>query len=165
MFIYSHLSPLHFPFHVSPYAHSILHHLIYLLSRTMFFMCGFHWITIRGRRASSSEAPLLVVAPHSTFFDPIVTVVCDLPSVVSRVENLNIPVIGGEQNNYNLWKAWCFLVTWQVFISLKEIFTQWSFGVPLIFLKISFWSVSCLWKSLTKHCNCSAIHISGAVVS
>ncbi|XP_069817654.1 lysophospholipid acyltransferase LPCAT4 [Dendropsophus ebraccatus] len=73
---------------------TILHHLIYLLSRTMFFMCGFHWITIRGRRASSSEAPLLVVAPHSTFFDPIVTVVCDLPSVVSRVENLNIPVIG-----------------------------------------------------------------------
>ncbi|XP_077318236.1 lysophospholipid acyltransferase LPCAT4 [Lithobates pipiens] len=73
---------------------TILHHLIYALSRTMFFMCGFHWITIRGRRASSSEAPLLVVAPHSTFFDPIVTVVCDLPSVVSRVENLNIPVIG-----------------------------------------------------------------------
>ncbi|KAM4708543.1 lysophospholipid acyltransferase LPCAT4 [Discoglossus pictus] len=72
----------------------ILHHLIYILSRTMFFMCGFHWITIRGRRAPSSEAPLLVVAPHSTFFDPIVTVVCDLPSVVSRVENLNIPVIG-----------------------------------------------------------------------
>uniref|UniRef100_A0A8C5QT64 Lysophosphatidylcholine acyltransferase 4 n=1 Tax=Leptobrachium leishanense TaxID=445787 RepID=A0A8C5QT64_9ANUR len=73
---------------------TILHHLIYLLSRTMFFMCGFHWITIRGRRAPSSEAPLLVVAPHSTFFDPIVTVVCDLPSVVSRVENLKIPVIG-----------------------------------------------------------------------
>ncbi|KAM9329851.1 lysophospholipid acyltransferase LPCAT4 [Gastrophryne carolinensis] len=73
---------------------TILHHLIYVLSRTMFFMCGFHWITIRGRRASSAEAPLLVVAPHSTFFDPIVTVVCDLPSVVSRVENLNIPVIG-----------------------------------------------------------------------
>ncbi|MEE6525273.1 hypothetical protein FKM82_025168, partial [Ascaphus truei] len=68
--------------------------MIYLLSRTMFFMCGFHWITIRGRRAPSSEAPLLVVAPHSTFFDPIVTVVCDLPSVVSRIENLNIPVIG-----------------------------------------------------------------------
>ncbi|NP_001153513.1 lysophospholipid acyltransferase LPCAT4 [Xenopus laevis] len=73
---------------------TILHHLIYLLSRTMFFMCGFHWITIRGRRAPASEAPILVVAPHSTFFDPIVTVVCDLPSVVSRVENLNIPVIG-----------------------------------------------------------------------
>ncbi|KAG8455549.1 hypothetical protein GDO86_001665 [Hymenochirus boettgeri] len=73
---------------------TILHHLIYLLSRTMFFMCGFHWISIRGRRAPSSEAPILVVAPHSTFFDPIVTVVCDLPSVVSRVENLNIPVIG-----------------------------------------------------------------------
>lgn len=108
-----HLFPfLSFPFPIPrvffPYAHSILHHLIYALSRTMFFMCGFHWITIRGRRASSSEAPLLVVAPHSTFFDPIVTVVCDLPSVVSRVENLNIPVIGGEPIHKLLWKSPCF---------------------------------------------------------
>ncbi|XP_030043117.1 lysophospholipid acyltransferase LPCAT4 [Microcaecilia unicolor] len=70
------------------------HHAIRFLSRCMFFVTGFYRIKIKGRMASSLEAPILLAAPHSTFFDTLVVVPCDLPSVVSRVENLSIPVIG-----------------------------------------------------------------------
>nr|XP_033781350.1 lysophospholipid acyltransferase LPCAT4 [Geotrypetes seraphini] len=70
------------------------HHAIHILSRSMFFVTGFYRIKIKGRMASSLEAPILLAAPHSTFFDTLVLVPCNLPSVVSRVENLSIPVIG-----------------------------------------------------------------------
>ncbi|XP_062994554.1 lysophospholipid acyltransferase LPCAT4 isoform X2 [Elgaria multicarinata webbii] len=60
----------------------------------MFFLLGFMRIRVRGQRASRLEAPILVAAPHSTFFDPIILLPCDLPKVVSRTENLHVPVIG-----------------------------------------------------------------------
>ncbi|XP_077169726.1 lysophospholipid acyltransferase LPCAT4 isoform X2 [Paroedura picta] len=60
----------------------------------MFFLLGFLRIRVRGQMASRLEAPILVAAPHSTFFDPIILLPCDLPKVVSRTENLHVPVIG-----------------------------------------------------------------------
>lgn len=36
-----------------------------------------------GQRASLFEVPVLVAAHHSTFFDPIALLPCDLPKVVS----------------------------------------------------------------------------------
>ncbi|KAH1182107.1 hypothetical protein KIL84_009861 [Mauremys mutica] len=73
---------------------SFSHSSVYLLSRLMFFLLGFMRIRVRGQRASRLEAPILVAAPHSTFFDPIILLPCDLPMVVSRTENLHVPVIG-----------------------------------------------------------------------
>lgn len=58
------------------------------------FLLGFLRIRVRGQRATRLQAPVLVAAPHSTFFDPIVLLPCDLPKVVSRAENLSVPVIG-----------------------------------------------------------------------
>uniref|UniRef100_A0A8C8RGM3 Lysophosphatidylcholine acyltransferase 4 n=1 Tax=Pelusios castaneus TaxID=367368 RepID=A0A8C8RGM3_9SAUR len=60
---------------------SISHNSICFLSRLMFFLLGF-------------LPPILVAAPHSTFFDPIILLPCDLPKVVSRTENLHVPVSG-----------------------------------------------------------------------
>nr|XP_042701782.1 lysophospholipid acyltransferase LPCAT4 isoform X2 [Chrysemys picta bellii] len=73
---------------------SVSHSSVYLLSRLMFFLLGFMRIRVRGQRASRLEAPILVAAPHSTFFDPIILLPCDIPMVVSRTENLHVPVIG-----------------------------------------------------------------------
>ncbi|CAM4551023.1 lysophospholipid acyltransferase LPCAT4 isoform X2 [Lepidochelys kempii] len=73
---------------------SISYSSVYLLSRLMFFLLGFMQIRVRGQRASRLEAPILVAAPHSTFFDPIILLPCDIPMVVSRTENLHVPVIG-----------------------------------------------------------------------
>ncbi|XP_048338965.1 lysophospholipid acyltransferase LPCAT4-like, partial [Sphaerodactylus townsendi] len=78
----------------SGWRNTVSHGSVYLLSRLMFFLLGFMRIRVRGQRASRLEAPILVAAPHSTFFDPITLLPCDLPKVVSRTENLHVPVIG-----------------------------------------------------------------------
>ena len=62
---------------------------------------------------SRAEAPILVAAPHSTFFDAIAYLWDDdrfhteTPYVVSRTENLRVPLIGKIlrfviKNNYYL---------------------------------------------------------------
>ncbi|KAJ0054850.1 hypothetical protein NL108_006281, partial [Boleophthalmus pectinirostris] len=39
--------------------------------RAMWFFCGFHWVKVKGQKADPSEAPILVMAPHSAYFDAI----------------------------------------------------------------------------------------------
>ncbi|KAM4744545.1 lysophosphatidylcholine acyltransferase 2 [Anableps anableps] len=63
------------------------------LGRAYYFSMGFR-VVVKGKQASSIEAPILAVAPHSTFFDGIACVVSGLPSTVSRVENLATPIFG-----------------------------------------------------------------------
>lgn len=75
----------------------LLHPIVWLLSRAVFFSLGFLWVKVKGRRADLKEAPVLVVAPHSSFLDMLVLLPTQHPTVVSRSENSNIPVIGGEE--------------------------------------------------------------------
>lgn len=63
------------------------------LGHALFFSMGF-MVTVKGKIASPSEAPIFVVAPHSTFFDGIACVVAGLPSLVSRNENAQTPLVG-----------------------------------------------------------------------
>ncbi|XP_037611203.1 lysophosphatidylcholine acyltransferase 2 [Sebastes umbrosus] len=63
------------------------------LGRAYYFCMGFR-VVVKGKQVDSSEAPILAVAPHSTFFDGIVCIVAGLPSTVSRVENLATPIFG-----------------------------------------------------------------------
>ncbi|XP_067407533.1 lysophosphatidylcholine acyltransferase 2 isoform X2 [Emydura macquarii macquarii] len=63
------------------------------LGHAMFFLMGFQ-LKVKGKVAGPLEAPILVVAPHSSFFDGIVCVIAGLPSIVSRLENLSAPVFG-----------------------------------------------------------------------
>lgn len=65
------------------------------LGRAYYFCMGFR-VVVKGKQAGSIEAPILAVAPHSTFFDGIVCIVAGLPSTVSRVENLATPIFGSE---------------------------------------------------------------------
>uniref|UniRef100_A0A8D0G5F5 Lysophosphatidylcholine acyltransferase 2 n=1 Tax=Sphenodon punctatus TaxID=8508 RepID=A0A8D0G5F5_SPHPU len=69
------------------------HSVLTYLGRALFFAMGFQ-VTVKGKIASSTEAPILVVAPHSSFFDGIVCVLAGLPSIVSRAENLSAPLFG-----------------------------------------------------------------------
>ncbi|XP_028295891.1 lysophosphatidylcholine acyltransferase 2-like [Gouania willdenowi] len=64
-----------------------------VLGRAYYFCMGFR-VVVKGKQVSSSEAPILAVAPHSTFFDGIVCIMAGLPSTVSRVENLATPIFG-----------------------------------------------------------------------
>lgn len=63
------------------------------LGHALFFSMGFI-VSVKGKIASPVEAPIFVVAPHSTFFDGIACVVAGLPSMVSRNENVQVPLIG-----------------------------------------------------------------------
>ncbi|RXN36168.1 lysophospholipid acyltransferase LPCAT4 [Labeo rohita] len=72
----------------------LFHHIMVFLSRAVFFSVGFLWIKVKGRQAGLKEAPVLVVAPHSSFLDMLVLCTTGLPVVVSRSENCKLPVIG-----------------------------------------------------------------------
>lgn len=65
-----------------------------VVGRAFFFCVGIIQIKVKGKRAEATEAPILVVAPHSTFFDAVVNIVADIPSIVSRAENADVPLIG-----------------------------------------------------------------------
>lgn len=73
----------------------IAHPALKFLGRALFFSMGF-MVTVKGKIASPSEAPIFVVAPHSTFFDGIACVVAGLPSLVSRNENAQTPLVGSK---------------------------------------------------------------------
>lgn len=74
----------------------LLHPLMLGLSRLAFFFLGFLWVRVKGRRAELKEAPVLVVAPHSSFMDMVSLMPTQLATVVSRSENTSLPVVGGE---------------------------------------------------------------------
>lgn len=74
----------------------LFHPIVLLLSRAVFLCLGFLWVEVKGRRADLKEAPVLVVAPHSSFLDMLVLCPTQLATVVSRSENTSLPVIGGE---------------------------------------------------------------------
>ncbi|KAG1714574.1 Lysophosphatidylcholine acyltransferase [Nymphon striatum] len=65
--------------------------------RLMFMFGGWHWITVKGKRASSKEAPILAIAPHSSFFDAIVMSFLGAPSIVAKAEIDNTPFFGSEK--------------------------------------------------------------------
>ncbi|XP_021264113.1 lysophosphatidylcholine acyltransferase 2 isoform X2 [Numida meleagris] len=63
------------------------------LTRTLFCVMGFR-VKVKGKVASLQEAPIIVAAPHSSFFDAVVSALTGMPSIVSRAENLSTPVFG-----------------------------------------------------------------------
>ncbi|KAE8607948.1 hypothetical protein XENTR_v10011338 [Xenopus tropicalis] len=67
--------------------------LIGSLGRLLFFSMGFH-VRVEGKPATPSDAPILLVAPHSSFFDAIAVIVSGMPSSVSRAENISVPIFG-----------------------------------------------------------------------
>ncbi|KAJ8302798.1 hypothetical protein KUTeg_019194 [Tegillarca granosa] len=65
------------------------------LGRAIGFFSGFHNIKVKGIAENAEVAPMLIVAPHSSFFDAFVIFYCtSLPSIVSRKQNAQIPLIG-----------------------------------------------------------------------
>lgn len=63
--------------------------------RAMWFSGGFHWIRVKGRPALPSEAPILTMAPHSSYFDAI-PVTMTMASIVMKTESKDIPVWGSK---------------------------------------------------------------------
>lgn len=67
--------------------------------RGMYFVASFHRIKILGRQVSSKEAPILALAPHSSFFDSIAVILFGPPSILAKAETAVLPFFGSEFNN------------------------------------------------------------------
>lgn len=66
-----------------------------MCGRSILFMFGQHYVRRKGRQAQRHEASILCVAPHTSFFDVIAFFALDgNPSGVSRIENLDVPLLG-----------------------------------------------------------------------
>ncbi|TRY96529.1 hypothetical protein DNTS_016966 [Danionella cerebrum] len=63
------------------------------IMRAMWFSGGFHWVRVKGRPALPSEAPILTMAPHSSYFDAI-PVTMTMASIVMKMESKDIPLWG-----------------------------------------------------------------------
>ncbi|XP_026989539.2 lysophosphatidylcholine acyltransferase 1 isoform X3 [Tachysurus fulvidraco] len=63
------------------------------IMRAMWFSGGFHWIRVKGRLALPSEAPILILAPHTSYFDGI-PVTMTMSSIVMKSESKDVPVWG-----------------------------------------------------------------------
>lgn len=72
----------------------ILRPVTVFLGRCVFISSGFHRITVKGRLAAPSEASILVMAPHSSYFDALPVVFLNLTSVVAKIENGCLPIFG-----------------------------------------------------------------------
>ncbi|XP_004535128.1 lysophosphatidylcholine acyltransferase [Ceratitis capitata] len=62
--------------------------------RTLFAAGTFHHVKLTGQRASPKEAPIMVVAPHSSYVDSIIVVTTGPPSIVAKRETSDIPLLG-----------------------------------------------------------------------
>nr|QFF91326.1 lysophosphatidylcholine acyltransferase 2, 2 [Potamotrygon motoro] len=67
--------------------------LLKVIMRAMWFVGGFHWMSIKGRRALPTEAPIMTLAPHSSYFDAI-PVTMTMASIVMKAESKDIPIWG-----------------------------------------------------------------------
>ncbi|XP_059058059.1 lysophosphatidylcholine acyltransferase isoform X1 [Achroia grisella] len=67
------------------------------LMRLVVVAAGFHRIKVLGKHhlpANSRDAPVVVMAPHSSFFDAIAIVCLGAPSVVAKADTARLPFIG-----------------------------------------------------------------------
>ena len=68
-----------------------------IIVRSILFALGFHRVKVKGKLALPSEAPVTVIAPHSSFLDILLlSEYGKAPSGISKMENLNNPFLGGE---------------------------------------------------------------------
>jgi lysophosphatidylcholine acyltransferase/lyso-PAF acetyltransferase len=63
-------------------------------SRGLFFFGGFHWVTVKGERVTAKEAPILVMAPHSSYFDALPITYLGLTTVVAKTSAITVPIFG-----------------------------------------------------------------------
>lgn len=62
--------------------------------RALFVAGGFNWISVKGKQASAKDAPVIALAPHSSYFDALPIVFMGSPSIVAKGEAERTPFFG-----------------------------------------------------------------------
>ncbi|XP_064610351.1 lysophosphatidylcholine acyltransferase 1-like [Liolophura sinensis] len=73
---------------------NMLRPIVVFFCRGVFFWGGLHWLSVKGKRATSQEAPIVALSPHSSYFDSVVVTYLDLTSVVAKSESEYVPIFG-----------------------------------------------------------------------
>ena len=71
----------------------VMKNILGFLCRGLFRVCGVS-VTIKGNIASVEEAPLLVMAPHTSYFDAVLMWWSNTPSCVIAEDKIKIPIYG-----------------------------------------------------------------------
>ncbi|CAB3221556.1 unnamed protein product [Arctia plantaginis] len=72
------------------------------LMRLVVVAAGFHRVKVLGRHhlpSNSRDAPVVVMAPHSSFFDAMAIVCLGAPSVVAKADTARLPFIGRRSSH------------------------------------------------------------------
>ncbi|CAB3220342.1 unnamed protein product [Arctia plantaginis] len=70
--------------------------------RLVVVAAGFHRVKVLGRHhlpSNSRDAPVVVMAPHSSFFDAMAIVCLGAPSVVAKADTARLPFIGRRSSH------------------------------------------------------------------
>lgn len=70
------------------------------MMRALFICGGFHHLKVKGRKAETKDAPVLALAPHSSFFDALPVVYLGGPSIVAKAEIGRIPFFGSRSPTF-----------------------------------------------------------------
>lgn len=62
--------------------------------RSLFVAGTFHYIKIKGQRASPRDAPIIIAAPHTSFYDSILVIVSGPSAVVAKAESGELTFFG-----------------------------------------------------------------------
>ncbi|CAO1416740.1 unnamed protein product [Diamesa hyperborea] len=71
-----------------------LRKMVGLTMRGMYWAGSVHYIRVKGKQATTKEAPILLGAPHTSFFDALGVIITGPASVVAKVESGSIPFYG-----------------------------------------------------------------------
>ena len=104
----------------------------------MFFNMGFYRVTIKGIRATEREAPILALAPHSSFSDAFPVVLLTAPSLVVKQEVQEVPFFASEWSISFRKPIVSFILTFQflLFIDLIIFYYLFTFCFGPWFLSI-----------------------------
>ena len=111
----------------------------------MFFSTGFR-LKIKGIRASEKEAPVLALAPHSTFYDAFPVVVLTAPSLVVKADTQNVPFFASMNKKptfSRLFLAFFRSISFFSLLCLEKSKLPWLLPGSVLYLPIeaffSFW--------------------------
>ncbi|KAK2192173.1 hypothetical protein NP493_37g07019 [Ridgeia piscesae] len=73
---------------------SYIRPLVVFFARSVYFVCGFHWVSLRGTQVPAAVAPILALAPHTCYFDSLPVSFLNLSSVVTRASSEDVFMFG-----------------------------------------------------------------------
>ena len=102
----------------------------------MFFNMGFYRVTVKGERASEAEAPILALAPHSSWCDAFPVVLLNAPSLVVKAQSQSVPFFHSNYKNILIFQMLHHHHLLPLFFSTAPLFF-------IFFFVVSFFACGC----------------------